>query len=151
MKMSTYTQVAALPFIILRDELLICLITSRETGRWVIPKGWPKLDINNDQMAQQEAEEEAGLHGNISKTPIGTYRYKKKLHIFATITCKVKVYPFHVTHQDLDWPEKNQRQLSWTLISKAINQVEEPEFSSLLANLNKNNLQQLTINTIPKL
>ncbi len=149
--MSTYTQVAALPFIILGDELSICLITSRETGRWVIPKGWPKLGIKNYQMAQLEAEQEAGLRGTIAQTHLGTYTYKKKLHIFASVICKVEVYPLSVTHQDVNWPERNQRELSWTSIPQAIKRVSEPQFSQLLTKINKNNRQQLTINTINEL
>ena len=36
-----YSQVAALPFRINNGKVEVLLVTSRETKRWLIPKGWP--------------------------------------------------------------------------------------------------------------
>ncbi len=130
--MELYTQIAALPYVFTQDELLICLITSRETKRLVIPKGWPKLGVSSHQMARIEAEEEAGLIGQISKDTIGTYNYRKKLHTFANITCEVEIYPLHVSHQLMDFPENKQRSLHWFNPIEASNRVEEKEFSEIL-------------------
>ena len=72
-------QVAALPFRIngIRPEVM--LITSRETGRWIIPKGWPQKGRSPRAVAIREAYEEAGLKGRIRKRPVGTFRYQKRL------------------------------------------------------------------------
>lgn len=129
---SLYTQVAALPFTIIGGEINICLITSKETGRWIIPKGWPKPGIPNYEMAEKEAEQEAGLIGEIEKKAIGSYTYKKKLHVFASVICKVKVYPLHVTRQLLSWPEKQQRITLWTKIADAASKVDDTELELLL-------------------
>lgn len=133
--MELYTQIAALPFIYVEDDLLICLITSRETKRMVIPKGWPKLGVSSSKMAATEASEEAGLKGDIFKKPIGTYNYRKKLHTFANITCEVKIYPLYVTHQLLEFPENQQRSLHWFNPKQASEKVEEPEFAEILINI----------------
>ena len=133
--MELYTQIAALPYVIVKDELLICLITSRETKRLVIPKGWPKIGVSSHQMACIEAEEEAGLLGDISKKPIGTYNYRKKLHTFATITCEVEIYPLLVSHQLLEYPENNQRSIQWFSPIDASKKVEEIGFSEILLSL----------------
>ena len=44
--------------------LRILLITSRDTGRWVIPKGWPMRHRSEAEAAAREAYEEAGLRGD---------------------------------------------------------------------------------------
>ncbi len=140
-------QVAALPFIFVKKDLLICLITSRETNRWIIPKGWPKTDVENYKMAEIEAQEEAGLHGPISKSYLGTYIYKKKLHTFASVMCKVEVYPLLVTKQDITWPEKGQRNIDWFSQEEAANLVEEEQLSQLLLNIKKGKKQTLLLKT----
>ena len=133
--MEIYTQVAALPYIFIKDDPLVCLITTRETKRLVIPKGWPKLGVPSYEMASIEAKEEAGLIGIIDKKTIGTYNYKKRLHIFAKVTCEVEVYPLKVEQQLIDFPEKNQRNLHWLTINEAAENVQEAEFSELLLSL----------------
>lgn len=56
-----YAQYAALPYIRLDGDIRVCLITSRGTKRWIIPKGWPKPPFEPYEQAAREAEEEAGL------------------------------------------------------------------------------------------
>lgn len=41
----------------------VLLITSRDTGRWVLPKGWPMRGRSMAQAALIEAWEEAGVEG----------------------------------------------------------------------------------------
>src|SRR6266487_779296 len=52
------------------------LITSRETQRWVIPKGWPKKGKSPQYSAAREAFEEAGVLGAVAKRPVGSFSYK---------------------------------------------------------------------------
>ena len=73
-------QVGALPFRRLSDGgFKILLITSRESRRWVIPKGWPMKGRKPYEAAAREAYEEAGLLGEIGKRPLGFYLYEKRL------------------------------------------------------------------------
>jgi 8-oxo-dGTP pyrophosphatase MutT (NUDIX family) len=108
------TQFAALPFRIgTTGRLEIMLLTSRETGRWVIPKGWPIKGLKPREVAAREAYDEAGLVGSItSKRPIGIYHYEKR---FAEggLLCEVRVFLFRVDQQLEDWPEKGQRETRW--------------------------------------
>jgi 8-oxo-dGTP pyrophosphatase MutT (NUDIX family) len=129
--MKLYNQVAALPF---KDgpECSICLVTSRETGRWVLPKGWAKAGIKNFEMAATEAREEAGLIGTCLTPQIGLYRYTKKLHTFASITCEVDIYAYLVTGELADWPEKNERIRRWFTREEAAMLVDEPELQIIL-------------------
>ena len=55
-------------------------MTSRDTGRWIIPRGNIKPGVTPFRAAEQEAYEEAGVRGTIiSLNPLGTYTYSKKL------------------------------------------------------------------------
>lgn len=72
--MKKRSQYAALPYRVQRkDELYMLLVTSRDTGRWVIPKGWPIKNRKPHRAATLEAFEEAGVIGMAEKRPIGTY------------------------------------------------------------------------------
>jgi hypothetical protein len=65
-------QYAALPYRIssaFGTEVL--LVTSRETKRWIIPKGWPKKRKDPWESGAREAAEEAGVIGKIGREPIG--------------------------------------------------------------------------------
>ena len=67
-------QVAALPFrYVAPGSLEVLIITSRETGRFIIPKGWPMKGRADPEAAAIEAREEAGVVGKINRKPIGRY------------------------------------------------------------------------------
>ena len=46
----------------------ILLVTSRGTGRWVVPKGNPLTGLDRHTSAAVEAEEEAGVIGAVCPT-----------------------------------------------------------------------------------
>lgn len=126
-------QHAALPFVETDVGILVCLITSRRSGRWVIPKGWPKSGMAPHELAALEACEEAGLRGDISDTPLGSFDSVKQLHIFSSVVCTVDVYPLRVREQLLDWPERESRHLDWMPPECAAGLVAEPELAALIA------------------
>lgn len=128
-------QFAALPYVMIGGRTVVCLATSRETRRWIIPKGWPKKKLARHVLAAQEAMEEAGLIGEISPAPLGTYSYWKRLPAAAPILSRVIVYPLLVTAQSLDWPERKERELRWLPSVEAAKLVEEPELAELMAAL----------------
>jgi len=69
---------AALPWRFSKFEgVEILLATSRETRRWVIPKGWPMKGRKPHIIsAALEAMQEAGLRGRMGGKKIGDYRYQ---------------------------------------------------------------------------
>src|SRR5687768_10703659 len=76
---SMMTQYGALPYDPGEDgEPRVLLITSRETKRWVIPRGNPIAGLGPAQAAAQEAYEEAGIRGEIEESALGAYRYDKR-------------------------------------------------------------------------
>ena len=128
-------QVAALPWRAAADpsHLEILLVSSRETRRWVIPKGWPMKGKSDAQAAAQEAYEEAGLDGRIAGKPVGDYPYLKRLKSGAARPVTVDVYPLEVTGEHAAWPEKGQRTLKWMSPIEAALAVQEPELRDLIA------------------
>ena len=127
-------QFAALPFRYEEDgRLRVMLLTSRETKRWVIPKGWPMRGRKPREVAAQEAFEEAGLLGTIvSKRPAGRYHYQKQLSPNHGILCEVMVYLFRVERQLDDWPEKAQRETRWFEPSEAYELLDEGGLAEIL-------------------
>ena len=124
-------QYAALPF---RYEhfLEILLISSRETHRWVIPKGWPMKGRKPHATAAREALEEAGVVGRIAKKSIGSYQYVKRLKNGAPLLCTVEVFPMMVSRQRDRWREQDERTVRWFPAEEAAMAVEEPELQTLI-------------------
>ena len=106
-------QVAALPYRRKAGRLEIMLVTSRETRRWVIPKGWPMKGLKDYNAAKREAFEEAGIKGRIGKKSIGKFDYDKHNADGSFQTIRVKVYPLEVKETLRTWPEKKERTRAW--------------------------------------
>ena len=109
------------------------LITSRDTGRWIVPKGWPIRGLSSNETALQEAWEEAGVkEGQASSAPIGTYTYGKRQNTGWTIQVKTLVYSVSVQHLSETYPEVHQRTRKWVTAGEAANLVNEPELKQIL-------------------
>ncbi|MEM6463349.1 MAG: NUDIX hydrolase [Pseudomonadota bacterium] len=127
-----HAQYAALCFRRATDGHQILLITSRGTGRWVLPKGWAIKNLTGSGTAAQEALEEAGVRGKVRSDPIGSYDYNKWLHDGLTVPCLVQVYPLEVAQLIDDYPEKHERQRRWFKPDEAGCRVEERQLKKLL-------------------
>jgi 8-oxo-dGTP pyrophosphatase MutT (NUDIX family) len=133
-KFDDTTQFAALPWRIGEGGTReVMLMTSRQTRRWIIPKGWPMKGRKPAEVASQEAYEEAGLIGQIvGKRPIGTFHYEKRLAKEALL-CQVRVFLFRVERQLDDWPEKSQRETRWFDANEAADLVNEGGLAEIIA------------------
>ncbi|MEZ5666586.1 MAG: NUDIX hydrolase [Alphaproteobacteria bacterium] len=130
--MSGKKQIAALPFVLGEHGIEFYLITSRETGRWIVPKGWPKKGLRPCELAEREAFEEAGLKGRIERKPSGQFSYVKRLEGGKEIVCVVAVYAMLVEEQATSWPEKGQRQGRWAGRAEAVRLISDPELAALI-------------------
>lgn len=128
-------QHAALPYRMTDNGLQVLLVTSRDTRRWIIPKGWSKKGVEPHEMASIEAFEEAGVRGKVKKKPIGEYRYDKRLDDGSTIACSVSVHPLEVTTILTNWPEQGQRERRWLSPADAMVLVAEPDLTAILQKL----------------
>lgn len=131
-------QYAALPFRRRGPVIEVLLITSRETGRWIIPKGWPVEGLPPHVAAAREAQEEAGLVGRISEHTIGRFHYDKRLADGSSVPCAVEVFTFEVDQQMQSWPERDERRTRWFTADEAAEAVQERELKAIIRGLRGN-------------
>jgi 8-oxo-dGTP pyrophosphatase MutT (NUDIX family) len=112
-------------------ELEVLLITSRDTGRWVIPKGWHMPGKLPHAIAEREAFEEAGIKGKASVEPVGYYNYMKKMRGGHKVPTRVQVHALDVKGAAKEFPEKGVRRLEWVSCEEAATRVDEPELKTL--------------------
>ena len=129
-------QAGVIAYRIRHGKVQVLLMTSRDTGRWTIPKGNIKPGTIPSEAAEQEAFEEAGVNGIIaSSTPFGMYTYFKKLGSEEARAATVEVYLLEVKEQSKKWPERGERQLAWVSVKKAVTLIEESGVVPLLVRL----------------
>jgi 8-oxo-dGTP pyrophosphatase MutT (NUDIX family) len=105
----------------------ICLVTSRSGKRWVVPKGRLERGMSHQEIALQEAWEEAGLVGEVLGDSPGSYSYWKtgRRH-------EVLVFVMEVKEALERWPERHRRRRCWLRPEKALTRVREEGLRRLL-------------------
>ena len=132
------TQYGAICWRMHRGKVEVLLITSRDTGRWVIPKGWPMTGLTLGGAAAREAWEEAGVRGALSEAGLGLFDYDKMLGPNHAISCRVEVFALRVARLVDAFPERKLRRRKWFATEKAARKVNEPALRALLAHLPAN-------------
>ena len=127
-----WLQIAALPWRLDEDDHRFLLLSSRETRRWVIPKGWPMRGKSLHQAAAIEALEEGGLKGRISEDALGHYHYFKRRKDGTFMPCRVRVFSFQVIGLVAHYREAGQREQRWFTAAEAAEAVDEPELRELI-------------------
>jgi len=131
-------QVAALPWRLKGGKVEVMLVTSRGTGRWVLPKGWPESAEKLSSAAAREAAEEAGLSGGISDRAAGRFYYDKVLPSGLEWHCEVHVFPLEVDAVADEWPEMKKRKRRWFRAADAAKLVAEPDLAELIVRFGAN-------------
>lgn len=111
-------QVAALPYRSHARGRDILLVTSRRSGRWILPKGWPQHGASLAHSAAREAFEEAGVQGTIWQHEIGRFT-TTKVTLDGAASHPVAVYPLKVDVELANWPERPERQRQWFALAEA--------------------------------
>ncbi len=114
-----------------RGELEVLLISSLDTGRWVIPKGNLNAKERSFRCAEREAFEEAGVVGNAKKKPVGFYVYLKD----RVKPTRVGVHLLRTRSTEKEFTERGARQLTWVHPSIAAGMVAEPQLSQLFGTI----------------
>jgi 8-oxo-dGTP pyrophosphatase MutT (NUDIX family) len=115
------------------DRIQFLLVTSRDTGRWVTPKGNQMKGLTDAEAAAEEAMEEAGATGVMDTLSVGTFTYDKRLVGRAKRLTGVDLYGLQVTHLFETWPEAHERERRWFSRLEAVEAVDEPELKVLIA------------------
>lgn len=137
-KAPCHLQVAALPWRPAETGIEVMLITSRGTGRWILPKGWPEENEEFCDAAAREAAEEAGISGRVARRETGRYVYDKVLSSGEAIPCEVLVFPFEVDDVAEKWKERRQRKRKWVAPAEAARMLNEPDLCRLITAFGKN-------------
>lgn len=125
------SQVAAIPIRWSSGRAEILLVTTRTTGRWTVPKGWPLAESLGAECAAREAFEEAGVRGHVEPYSLGTYEYwkrAKKGGVFLQVTA----FALHVEDVAWDWPERKERKRAWFPVDVACKLVANDDLSALI-------------------
>ncbi len=125
-------QVAALCWRTGPDGVRLLLLTSRETRRWIIPKGWPKTGLEAADTAREEAWEEGGVRLAAASEAVGRYTYAKRMR-GVPVGTEVDVFAFRVLEIADDFPEAGQRERVWLPPAEAAARVDEPGLARILA------------------
>jgi 8-oxo-dGTP pyrophosphatase MutT (NUDIX family) len=129
-------QYAALPYRLSQDGTSeVLLITSRGTGRWLIPKGWPMQGHQPHLVAATEAWQEAGIKGIIGHKPMGSYYYAKSMPNGDDRLCQAVVFLLRVTLEASTWREQTQRIRGWFPRKVAASMVDEGSLAIMIENL----------------
>ena len=128
-----WLQCAALCYRHHRGQAQVLLVTSRDTGRWLLPKGWPIAGLDPWQTAAREAWEEAGVKGETLVQCLGHYSYLKTFADRAGQPCIVAVYALRVVSIAARFREHQQRRRKWFALEKAAALVQEPQLQQLIA------------------
>lgn len=114
----------------------ILMITSRDTGRWIIPKGWPLPGYDLAHAAAHEAWEEAGVVGRAEPDCIGAYTYHKRIDSRNDRELNCLVALFHLRCEDIadDWPQAGDRRREWFRPAEAAGLVAEAGLARVIAN-----------------
>jgi 8-oxo-dGTP pyrophosphatase MutT (NUDIX family) len=129
-------QAGVIAYRIQDGKVRVLLMTSRDTGRWIIPKGNIKPGVTPRRAAEQEAYEEAGVRGTMtSSNPLGMYTYSKRLPSGEARAATVEVYLLQVKERLKKWPERSERKVSWVSTKEAVRLVEEPGVVPMLRRL----------------
>ena len=142
-KREVRTQFAALCYRVVEGETEIMLVTSRQRGRWIIPKGWPVEGATPAEAAATEAFEEAGVTGKTFNICLGLYSYTKIMSDDEDdLPCAVSVFPVKVKKVLKTYPEMGERRRKWFSVKKAASKVREPELRKILKHFDPSLLEQ---------
>lgn len=132
-KRGVRTQFGALCYRIRNDKVQVLLVTSRGTGRWILPKGWPIDGATPAEAALQEAWEEAGVQGKVTGGIQGIYSYEKNGD-GENLPCVAAIFPVKVNALKRKYPEMDQRDRKWVSRKKAASLVDDPELRQIISN-----------------
>lgn len=126
-------QAAALPWREKDGKLEVLLVTSRQSKRWIVPKGWPKSDETLSETAVREVWEEAGIRGEAPVLPIGRYFYTKSAKKGIIRRFEVHLFALKTSTIADKWPERRVRDRRWFSPPDAAKLVSEPALSELIS------------------
>ncbi|KAI3403607.2 hypothetical protein KGF56_003652 [Candida oxycetoniae] len=123
-------------------DKIIMITSSKNKGKWILPKGGNELDESLIETAVRETWEEAGIEGMVvKKLPVVLDSRGSKAPVikgeFDKIIPKSEFHFFElsVNQLSMEWPEVKKRQRRWCTYSEAKHELvksKRPELVSVL-------------------
>ena len=110
----------------------ILLVKSLDSGRWIIPKGWPMPGRTLAESAAAEAWEEAGARGRVLPGEIARYPYLKRRHGGLDVPADIAVFRMEETTLAEDYPEAGKRKRRFLPAPKAAARADVEELAELI-------------------
>lgn len=116
----------AIPYQIKKSKIRFLLVTS-SSGRWIFPKGKVEPGDSKKETAAKEAEEEAGIDGEV----------KDKVGRFARRDDDVTLFLMDVRRVSKRWRERKRRRRKWCSYQDAARLLHRREHRRLLDRAHK--------------
>jgi 8-oxo-dGTP pyrophosphatase MutT (NUDIX family) len=113
----------------------VLLVKTLDTGRWIIPKGWPMKGRALHEAAAQEAWEEAGARGLVSPAEIGRLTDSKRLKNGIVVPSEIVVFRMDDTQLADDYPEAGRRKRRMLPAAQAAARADMADLSDLIRSL----------------
>lgn len=130
-KKDTTHRVGIIPFDIRDKAIAILFVTSQTRGRWILPKGRAKPGESHVETCHREGFEEAGIRGMALEDYPFTVLITKQLPE-GIQPVPVTYYPYLVSEQVDEWPEKDRRQRHWALIEDVPKVADREDYLRLI-------------------
>jgi phosphohistidine phosphatase len=124
-----YKQSGVIPYRKKQGKIEVMLITSRNKGRWIFPKGVIEANLNPRESAAKEAFEEAGVQGDVHRKLLGIYRHRKWGDM-----CTVEIYAMKVRKVHRKWDETD-REREWLSLKDALNRLRRDDLRRVMERL----------------
>jgi 8-oxo-dGTP pyrophosphatase MutT (NUDIX family) len=124
-----YKQSGVIPYRKKQGKIEVMLITSRNKGRWIIPKGVIEPDLNPRDSAAKEAFEEAGVQGDVHRKLLGIYKHRKWGDM-----CTVQIYAMKVRKVFRKWDETD-REREWLSLKDALERLSRNDLKRVMQRL----------------
>jgi len=126
-----YKQSGVIPYRKRQGKLEVMLITSRNKGRWIIPKGVIEPDLDPRASAAKEAFEEAGVQGEVHRKLLGIYKHRKWGDM-----CTVQIYAMKVRKVHRKWDETD-REREWLSLKDALERLSRNDLKRAMQRLSR--------------
>lgn len=124
-------QSGVIPYAMVESTPVFLLVTSRQRGRWIFPKGKIAAGMEPHESAHREALEEAGVEGVVATSPLGSYRTWKTRGV-RRFVIEVEMYPLRVERQAESWQETGERHRHWVTLAEARRLVTDKQIFDLV-------------------
>jgi 8-oxo-dGTP pyrophosphatase MutT (NUDIX family) len=124
---ATLPQSAALPYRVAGERVEVLLVTRRGGEGWIIPKGKVEPGLGPRRSASREAEEEAGVLGDIAPDLFDQY-----VHGGGGDGPVVTVFLMRVTRELPSWAEAHQRERRWVTLDEVSGLVVDPGLARVM-------------------